>query len=604
MPSYTVTFKNYDGSVIDTQFVKLGDSAVAPAQPERPDDGYYSYTFAGWDKEFTNITGDITVTAVYDETAIDHDTSGYLELKVSGGTDIHMSVNGGPMRPQGTHYYNHHMNFGEEIKVTAVTTNDNVFVGWVNAVTGDILTTERTYAFYTTGNDVLIAFPDDPSFLGYEFVEWDHTEEEIKALISQGEDVTVYPVWSANDVYVSITVNGGTIKKSSSVNADGKYLAYKSTIVAANDAPKGQLFSHWEDADGNILSYDKEYKFSPYKDVELTATYVSIASLKIDIVGVKPQSSGKPATNKVYLQLLNNWKDDDNAVFAAYVWGETQDDDAWYEFAHISGNIYLAEIPVKYTNIILASMNSEYDVSQWNIDDTTGILLHKSVGFTVPPEDEHNMVILTADGGYGSDNIYTTYFVNDRGLENVNAYYTDNTGTQKAMVKFVQKDVNGNDVYSVQLPAYATSVMFTDGVNEYTYNLADGFEDRSVFKLLQEDKKVLVNAEIDSSTLGDRNTIFFSWSVPEETEYTFISAGVLFADKDDYSESTFVVGTLDTSVTQFTPSKKYQTSTGMHSITKLGVQNGDEMIARAFVMYRDRDGVIRIAYSDIVTAIK
>jgi hypothetical protein len=57
---YTVTFVDWDGSVIDTQTVEHGGSATAPEVSERE-----GYTFNGWDKAFDNVTGDLTVTAQY-----------------------------------------------------------------------------------------------------------------------------------------------------------------------------------------------------------------------------------------------------------------------------------------------------------------------------------------------------------------------------------------------------------------------------------------------------------------------------------------------------------------------------------------------------------
>ncbi|MBQ1977866.1 MAG: InlB B-repeat-containing protein, partial [Ruminococcus sp.] len=63
--TYKVTFVNYDSSVISTQNVKHGKSATAPADPVRPANAQYTFTFAGWDTEFTNITSDLTVKATY-----------------------------------------------------------------------------------------------------------------------------------------------------------------------------------------------------------------------------------------------------------------------------------------------------------------------------------------------------------------------------------------------------------------------------------------------------------------------------------------------------------------------------------------------------------
>ncbi|MDR0854060.1 MAG: InlB B-repeat-containing protein [Clostridiales Family XIII bacterium] len=58
---YTVNFLDHDGTLLSTQLVGYGSGATAPANPVR--DGY---TFTGWDNEFANITGDLTITAQYE----------------------------------------------------------------------------------------------------------------------------------------------------------------------------------------------------------------------------------------------------------------------------------------------------------------------------------------------------------------------------------------------------------------------------------------------------------------------------------------------------------------------------------------------------------
>ena len=57
---YTVTFKDWDGTVLKTESVASGKAATAPAEPTRA-----GYTFSGWDKAFDNITGDLEVNATY-----------------------------------------------------------------------------------------------------------------------------------------------------------------------------------------------------------------------------------------------------------------------------------------------------------------------------------------------------------------------------------------------------------------------------------------------------------------------------------------------------------------------------------------------------------
>ena len=60
LPVFTVTFKDWDGSVLNEQQVSYGQAASAPSDPERT-----GYTFTGWDVDFTSITGDLVVTAQY-----------------------------------------------------------------------------------------------------------------------------------------------------------------------------------------------------------------------------------------------------------------------------------------------------------------------------------------------------------------------------------------------------------------------------------------------------------------------------------------------------------------------------------------------------------
>ena len=60
--TYSVVFKDWDGSVLSEQTVSEGSSATAPVTPTR--DGY---EFIGWDMDFSNVTGDLIVTAQYKE---------------------------------------------------------------------------------------------------------------------------------------------------------------------------------------------------------------------------------------------------------------------------------------------------------------------------------------------------------------------------------------------------------------------------------------------------------------------------------------------------------------------------------------------------------
>ena len=62
--TYTITWKQDDGSVIDTTTVAYG-TVPTHANPAKAADAGYSYTFDSWTPELTAVTGDATYTAAY-----------------------------------------------------------------------------------------------------------------------------------------------------------------------------------------------------------------------------------------------------------------------------------------------------------------------------------------------------------------------------------------------------------------------------------------------------------------------------------------------------------------------------------------------------------
>jgi uncharacterized repeat protein (TIGR02543 family) len=60
MNSYTVTFVDWNRTILAQRIVSYGDAALAPANPVRT-----GHTFAGWDRPYSYITSNLTVTAQY-----------------------------------------------------------------------------------------------------------------------------------------------------------------------------------------------------------------------------------------------------------------------------------------------------------------------------------------------------------------------------------------------------------------------------------------------------------------------------------------------------------------------------------------------------------
>ena len=55
-----VKFVDWDGRILSTQELEIGSAATPPASPTRE-----GYTFIGWDKDFSNVTEDMTIIALY-----------------------------------------------------------------------------------------------------------------------------------------------------------------------------------------------------------------------------------------------------------------------------------------------------------------------------------------------------------------------------------------------------------------------------------------------------------------------------------------------------------------------------------------------------------
>lgn len=115
--TYTVTFVDYDGTVLQTEIVEEGASATAPEDPSR--DGY---TFKGWDKSFDNVTGDLTVTAKYIKNGVSTVVVNSVTAIAGDTVDVEISVENNT----GFASLKFDVLYGDDLELTAVNFNSEI----------------------------------------------------------------------------------------------------------------------------------------------------------------------------------------------------------------------------------------------------------------------------------------------------------------------------------------------------------------------------------------------------------------------------------------------------------------------------------------------
>ena len=132
VPTFTVTFQNYDGTVLHTQQIKQGGAARNPitagliTAPARASTVDKNFSFIGWDTTFDIIVSDLVVTAVYSETVRTYTVRWW---KDDSQTSMAYSAS---VEVYGTAVYE-----GEELSAS----NGDLWVGWDGSaenVTADI----------------------------------------------------------------------------------------------------------------------------------------------------------------------------------------------------------------------------------------------------------------------------------------------------------------------------------------------------------------------------------------------------------------------------------------------------------------------------------
>ena len=111
---YTVTFVDANGNVLKSETVDYGSSATPPDNTALPSTAQYDFVFNHWEGNFTEVVGDITIKAIYDEILRQY----YVHF-VSEGEELETIT----------------MNYGEKVQLTDLPKQSSksgklTFTGW------------------------------------------------------------------------------------------------------------------------------------------------------------------------------------------------------------------------------------------------------------------------------------------------------------------------------------------------------------------------------------------------------------------------------------------------------------------------------------------
>lgn len=169
---YTVTFKDYDGTVLNTQQVREGNDAVNPVPgiigtPTRPGTATVVYTFAGWDRTFTNVHQNLIVTAQYMETAPTYTVNFWYDSTKSELLDSQTVAAGGSAVYSGLRPTSENGIFsGWSGSSENVTRNLDLYAVFSAPTQPSVVAAEGTYAYLYSD------FPEDNKAYSYSEFMW------------------------------------------------------------------------------------------------------------------------------------------------------------------------------------------------------------------------------------------------------------------------------------------------------------------------------------------------------------------------------------------------------------------------------------------------
>ncbi len=640
----TVTFVDWDGRVIETQTVKYGGAATAPTGLVR--DGY---AFTGWDKAIDYITESITVTALYRKTVVlnaDFSDKG-IEMVNTEGTKYTVTVS----VEAGTYTFD--INFGGVIYSA-----NSTFLDTTSGLT--LIDEAGKCTFIASGGIYKFIFDTDTETLIVERIS-ESTDDEIEPDTpvrpdnpSTGDEVDPNPDTpsTGDEVDPDAPPSGGDeepelpeipeithtvifVDKNGNIISEQIVKSGESAQAPTPPILTGYTFIGWNKT-FDIVTSDLIVT-AQYKRVSVPVV-VTTGSLLIDIVSgtgftisidggnFRPQglsylNSKTPigvsvtvVANAISGKKFIGWLNADNGQIYTnsytYTFVTTGNDHlkALYltDYIGLNSVIFMNDKAFSNTGQVLDMQYYAYgdtiafpanpsqtgfDFTGWSMTEAeiqAQLKLGNDVTVLAVWEIQKVYCQVNIIGGTGVGNTDA----NGKFLANYRIRLTANTAP--AGMKFAYWTVDG------EIKSYSTNYNFypfKDTVVEAVFVPIDTVIDYQIIVSLD---------SIDTTSIETKNVFYYSWYVPEEElGVTYVTSGILAVNKASYTGENLVVGSLDDSVFNRTPSVSSRTPVGVYSWTKPEVSTGETWVARAYVQYKvNGSDEIIVIYSDIVEATK
>lgn len=183
---YSVRFLDWNGTEIKVESVEYQSAATAPADPTRE-----GYTFMGWDKDFSKVTEDMTITAQYQINRYQVRFLDYDGTELQTDSVEYQSAATAPSNP----YRQGHTFIGWDKDFTSITSDLDIYAQYEMGEDYDmtiVFTNSEDNESEIYSQSLTIKVPAAPEIEGFTFLGW----QPVATLIT--DTITIQAIYEAN----------------------------------------------------------------------------------------------------------------------------------------------------------------------------------------------------------------------------------------------------------------------------------------------------------------------------------------------------------------------------------------------------------------------